>query len=111
MSEERITKLEYKQETLESLTRQMAENQKDMVGEFKKINAILQEQVLNDTRVHARIDKLETNITAQIQGNNAAISRAHERTDKIDAIITRLAWTVISVVIIGMMGAVLKFGV
>ncbi|MBD3767998.1 MAG: hypothetical protein IE928_08645 [Gammaproteobacteria bacterium] len=117
MSEERLSQVErtaielrHKDSVHDELLKQLVGSHNEIRSELKRTNDILQQQVLNDERVNARIDKMEANIMAKIQASNESIKRAHSRIDKIESIFSRLAWTVITMVILGVMGAVIKFG-
>lgn len=118
MSEDRLSQVErtaielrHKDSVHDELLKQLVDSHNEIRSEFKRTNDILQQQVLNDERVNARIDKMETNIMAKIEASNEAIKRAHSRIDKIESIFSRMAWTVITFVVLGALGTLITFEV
>ena len=109
MSEERLIKLESKVLGHDKDLHSIASSLNGINSQMEKTNEILQTYAIRDERFNAKLDKVESSLSAQIATNNEAIKRAHNRTDKIDSIINRLAWTIITLVLVGVIGATIKF--
>lgn len=121
MSEERFIMIESKLDSHDRDLHGIAKSLDGINHQMQRTNEILQEFALKDERFNAKIEKIESSFNSRLEqteslffskidSNSEAIKRAHSRTDKIDAVINRLAWTVITVVIVGMITAVAKFG-
>jgi predicted nucleic acid-binding Zn-ribbon protein len=111
MSEERFLKIENKLSTHDRDIHSIAQSLDGINSHMERANQLLQESILKDERMNSRMEKMETHLSSQIKANNEAIKRAHVRTDKIDGIINRLAWTVISLVLVALVGLVVKVGI
>lgn len=109
MSEERFLKIENTLSNHDKDLHSIANSLKGINGHMSKTNDLLQEMAIKDERFSARIERVESHLITKIESNHEAIKRAHSRADKIDSIITRLAWTVITFVIVGIISAVIEF--
>lgn len=110
MSEERLFKLESKIESHDKDLHSIAKSLNGINDQMERTNTILTEFAVKDERFNAKLDRVEQNLNAKIDANLDAIKRAHARTDKVDAIINKIAWGVVTFVAIGIATAVIKFG-
>lgn len=110
MSEERFLKIENTLSTHDKDIHSIAKSLDGINSHMERANQLLQESLLKEERMNSRMDKMETNMVSQINANNDAIKRAHVRTDKIDGIISRLAWTIVSLVLVAVIGLVVRVG-
>lgn len=111
MSEERFLKIEHQLSAHDKDIHSIAKSLEAINKHMEKSNQLQQQAIVTDTKINARIERMEERLSAQIKNNTEATRRAHERTDKIDSIINRLAWTVISLVLLAMVGTIIKVGV
>ena len=110
MSEERLLKIEQKIENHDKDLHSIAKSLDGINHQMAKTNEILQDFALRDERFNSKLQRTEDRLSSLINSNNDAVKRAHVRVDKIDMIINRLAWTVITLVLVGVIGATIKFG-
>ncbi len=111
MSEDRFNKIEHQLQSHEKDIHSIAKALEGINSHMQKSNELMQVSILTDERINNRMDKMENHLSNQITNNHQAIARAHERTDKIEGIFSRLAWTVISLVVVALVGLVVKVGV
>jgi chromosome segregation ATPase len=111
MSDERFSRIENQLQSHEKDIHSIAKSLDGINSHMQKANELMQESILKDERINSRMDKLENHLSNQIKNNHEAITRAHERTDKIEGVFSRLAWTVISLVVVALVGLVVKVGV
>lgn len=111
MSDERFSKIEHQLQSHEKDIHSIAKALEGINSHMQKTNELMQVSILTDERINNRMDKMENHLSNQISNNHQAITRAHERTDKIEGIFSRLAWTVISLVVVALVGLVVKVGV
>jgi predicted nucleic acid-binding Zn-ribbon protein len=109
MSEERFLKLEQKIENHDKDLYSIAQSLEGINGHLERTNQILQDFALKDEQFNSKVNRCEDRLTSAIEANIGTARRAHERIDKIDLIIGKVAWTVITIVLVGVVGASVKF--
>lgn len=110
MSEERINRLEMIAQRHDQDIHSIANSLEKVAEQMEKTNALIQESILKDERINGRIDRMEAHLSAKIESNYEAIKRAHGRVDKVDEIISRLTWSLVTFIGIGIFGTLVKFG-
>lgn len=110
MSDVRINRLEAATQRHNDYIDRITGGMEKLEGQGERTNALLQEALLRDERFNAKIDHLESRITAQITASSTETKHAHSRIEKVEGIISRLAWTVVTAVVLGVMALLIKFG-
>lgn len=111
MSEEKFIRIEHRLDGHDKDIHSIAESLKGINTQAERTNQILQSLSLKEERFIARIEKVESGIGMQVETVKDIAVRSHKRIDKLDGIISRIGWLVITMVIVGVLGAVMKFGV
>ena len=105
MSEERFLKLEQKIENHDKDLYSIAQSLDGINNHLEKTNEILQDFALKDERFNSKVTRCEDRLNNAIEMNKDATKRAHIRIDRIDLIISKVAWTIITFVLLGVVGA------
>jgi len=111
MNEERFSKIEHQLQSHEKDIHSIAKALEGINSHMQRSNELMQVSILTDERINSRMDKMESHLSNQIKNNHEAVVRAHERSDKIEGVFSRLAWTVISLVVVALVGLVVKVGI
>lgn len=109
MSEERFFKIESKLDShdkdLHSIARSLAGIDKHM----EKTNQLIQESYIKDEKFTSRINSVELTLLSKLETNAIQQQVTKTKVDKIETVFNKLVWIVVTVVILGVIGASLNF--
>jgi ABC-type multidrug transport system fused ATPase/permease subunit len=113
MSEERLDALEQARVRHESAIESIAQNIQALVkqGERTQIQnertqELMQQALLRDERFDGKLRRLEETVFARLDTQHDTITRAHMRVDRVDSVIARIAWTIVTAVLIAVLSVV-----
>ena len=110
MSDERLNKLELIADRHDRDLTLIASSIEKLVVQSEKTNEMIHQALLRDERFDNKLSKCELSLSNRIEQVHIAADKAHERMDRFDASVSRLAWVVITFAVLGILGAVINFG-
>lgn len=113
MSEERLDALEQARVRHESSLESIAQNIQALVKQGERtqvqnerLQELMQQALLRDERFDGKLHRLEQAMVARLDNQHEALTRAHTRLDRLDSIIARIAWTIVTAVLIAVISVV-----
>jgi septation ring formation regulator EzrA len=111
MSDERIKTLEMIADRHDRDLTLIASSIDKLVTQSEKTNEMIHNALLRDERFDSKLAKCEMSLSSRIEQLHNSTSNCHKRLDRFDSSISKLAWIVVTFAVLGILGAVVNFGV
>ena len=109
MSDERLNKLEMIADRHDRDLTLIASSIEKLVVQSEKTNEMIHQALLRDERFDNKLAKCELSLSNRIDQVHQTAEVAHKRLNKIDNVLSRLNWLVITFVVLAVLGGLVTY--